>query len=586
MASKPARRTLNPSNSSEFVSFASFEGIEPPPDESTGANSAATSEAPSSETGSTSIFARLFSRATPIPTPTPALKKDGSLPARKASPSRFSAAPNKSSPLASGPTEPVSSASVDTTTSVASASPPRTSQAINMVRGRESRTRTTVNEGSLQSHLSASTSPTSSTGSFFPQSMVRTRAGDSSRRGDGLRPLTGGRGESASSSDLLSRRYWMSDESARECYDCKQPFSAFLRKHHCRICGLIFCHKCASNFIPGQPFGFEGDVRVCNFCVRRIATPSSSSAAGTAAQGTSSGSPIQTPRPLSVTDSSFALGPQMLEAAVSAITIPFRGAGRSIMGATTPAHTDIATTPTDASPFASMIAKPVVDGVGRMLGVVKFAQPPSGRSSPVHRPNQEESSSLAIEPSETPDPTLGGSDLLQFRGPGVSGDLSVVSDPADLSRVSSPLFEGERPGEASEEDDDEWNYWGSGTRMHRASSTISVQGTGLGYAPASPPRGVGHDRTATVDDARAQFMRQRQRSRRIFSTRSNRSSFLGSGGSWNIVLAAPEPHKPLLGDRTSWLVRESSTSPAREPRLAYSGFLDPEGQAMSYLVSL
>lgn len=35
----------------------------------------------------------------------------------------------------------------------------------------------------------------------------------------------------------LSRDYWMDDENAKECYDCKSIFTTWRRKHHCRICG-------------------------------------------------------------------------------------------------------------------------------------------------------------------------------------------------------------------------------------------------------------------------------------------------------------------------------------------------------------
>lgn len=36
----------------------------------------------------------------------------------------------------------------------------------------------------------------------------------------------------------LSRDYWMDDENCKECYDCKSIFTAWRRKHHCRICGM------------------------------------------------------------------------------------------------------------------------------------------------------------------------------------------------------------------------------------------------------------------------------------------------------------------------------------------------------------
>ncbi|PPQ76863.1 hypothetical protein CVT24_008633 [Panaeolus cyanescens] len=69
----------------------------------------------------------------------------------------------------------------------------------------------------------------------------------------------------------LSRDYWMDDENCKECYDCKSVFTTWRRKHHCRICGQIFCSRCASNIIKGARFGAEGMVRVCNLCLEKPA---------------------------------------------------------------------------------------------------------------------------------------------------------------------------------------------------------------------------------------------------------------------------------------------------------------------------
>ena len=66
----------------------------------------------------------------------------------------------------------------------------------------------------------------------------------------------------------INRDYWMRDEKVKDCYDCKQPFTTFRRKHHCRICGQIFCKKCASAIVPGTRFGHRGEMRVCNFCLK------------------------------------------------------------------------------------------------------------------------------------------------------------------------------------------------------------------------------------------------------------------------------------------------------------------------------
>ncbi|KAJ7086595.1 hypothetical protein C8R43DRAFT_311055 [Mycena crocata] len=69
----------------------------------------------------------------------------------------------------------------------------------------------------------------------------------------------------------LSRDYWMDDENCRECYDCESIFTTWRRKHHCRICGQIFCSRCASNIVKGYRFGQDGMIRVCNLCVEKLA---------------------------------------------------------------------------------------------------------------------------------------------------------------------------------------------------------------------------------------------------------------------------------------------------------------------------
>ncbi|KZV84292.1 hypothetical protein EXIGLDRAFT_293756, partial [Exidia glandulosa HHB12029] len=68
----------------------------------------------------------------------------------------------------------------------------------------------------------------------------------------------------------LSRDYWIDDEKVKECFDCKGVFSTWRRKHHCRICGQIFCGRCASNIIKGSRFGADNMIRVCNLCMDQI----------------------------------------------------------------------------------------------------------------------------------------------------------------------------------------------------------------------------------------------------------------------------------------------------------------------------
>ena len=37
---------------------------------------------------------------------------------------------------------------------------------------------------------------------------------------------------------------WVPDDNVTRCNDCSCPFTFLIRKHHCRNCGKIFCHKC------------------------------------------------------------------------------------------------------------------------------------------------------------------------------------------------------------------------------------------------------------------------------------------------------------------------------------------------------
>lgn len=65
---------------------------------------------------------------------------------------------------------------------------------------------------------------------------------------------------------VLSKDFWMADETCKECFHCGAPFSAFRRKHHCRTCGCIFDSRCTS-IISGQRFSVPGTLRVCKPCL-------------------------------------------------------------------------------------------------------------------------------------------------------------------------------------------------------------------------------------------------------------------------------------------------------------------------------
>ncbi|WKX90181.1 hypothetical protein Q1695_009207 [Nippostrongylus brasiliensis] len=67
------------------------------------------------------------------------------------------------------------------------------------------------------------------------------------------------------------RQYWMPDSTGKECYQCEERFSTFRRRHHCRLCGQIFCAKCCNIHVPGSALGYIGDLRLCHYCAKMMA---------------------------------------------------------------------------------------------------------------------------------------------------------------------------------------------------------------------------------------------------------------------------------------------------------------------------
>lgn len=81
----------------------------------------------------------------------------------------------------------------------------------------------------------------------------------------------------------------MPDSVSKECYRCSEKFTTFRRRHHCRVCGQIFCSQCCNEHIPGKIFGCTGcspilsantsllcllfdagDLRVCTYCCKVV----------------------------------------------------------------------------------------------------------------------------------------------------------------------------------------------------------------------------------------------------------------------------------------------------------------------------
>lgn len=86
---------------------------------------------------------------------------------------------------------------------------------------------------------------------------------------------------------LSAEERWPGDTEANHCLDCKREFSWMVRRHHCRICGRIFCYYCCNNYAVSKHSGKKE--RCCRACFRKLnespGSPDSSSS------GTSQGEP-------------------------------------------------------------------------------------------------------------------------------------------------------------------------------------------------------------------------------------------------------------------------------------------------------
>lgn len=59
-------------------------------------------------------------------------------------------------------------------------------------------------------------------------------------------------------------RNWIDDSLVRNCTMCRRPFNIVRRKHHCRICGRIFCRSCSRRKLLIPVTGTME--RVCDIC--------------------------------------------------------------------------------------------------------------------------------------------------------------------------------------------------------------------------------------------------------------------------------------------------------------------------------
>ncbi|PKA60772.1 1-phosphatidylinositol-3-phosphate 5-kinase FAB1B [Apostasia shenzhenica] len=67
------------------------------------------------------------------------------------------------------------------------------------------------------------------------------------------------------------REHWVPDETVSQCTSCGVAFGPFVRKHHCRNCGDIFCDKCSQGRTALSTQENAQPVRVCDGCMAETA---------------------------------------------------------------------------------------------------------------------------------------------------------------------------------------------------------------------------------------------------------------------------------------------------------------------------
>ncbi|PVV02781.1 hypothetical protein BB560_002756 [Smittium megazygosporum] len=62
------------------------------------------------------------------------------------------------------------------------------------------------------------------------------------------------------------QEHWISDSAVKSCMGCEKPFSTFWRKHHCRVCGKVFCSLCIENCFSNNKSRSNETYKACKTC--------------------------------------------------------------------------------------------------------------------------------------------------------------------------------------------------------------------------------------------------------------------------------------------------------------------------------
>ncbi|NXS72954.1 FYCO1 protein, partial [Pandion haliaetus] len=101
---------------------------------------------------------------------------------------------------------------------------------------------------------------------------------------------------------LSAEQRWQGGTEVNHCLDCQREFSWMVRRHHCRMCGRIFCYYCCNNYMVTKPGGKKE--RCCRACFNkpRVIVDSTDDSGSSANQ---EGSPASLESPVSPSERAF-----------------------------------------------------------------------------------------------------------------------------------------------------------------------------------------------------------------------------------------------------------------------------------------
>ncbi|XP_026573610.1 FYVE and coiled-coil domain-containing protein 1 isoform X2 [Pseudonaja textilis] len=89
---------------------------------------------------------------------------------------------------------------------------------------------------------------------------------------------------------LTAEQRWVGDAEITSCLECQKEFGWMNHRHHCRMCGRIFCYYCCNNYAFSKQTGKKE--RCCRACLKKVTANPIDSELNLTPEGSSSSSSL------------------------------------------------------------------------------------------------------------------------------------------------------------------------------------------------------------------------------------------------------------------------------------------------------